>query len=113
MQRPERFEKCTRAQTIPGEFYLLFLRSALPRSSAAVIGPVPKSAFARNPCCYKRPSHLHSERACMTVPLKPGIGPKKTPSKIAKDFQDHLADLEARGLVVWVDRPINKDTELH
>ena len=49
----------------------------------------------------------------MTVPLKPGIGPKKPPSKIAKDFQDHLADLEARGLVVRVDRPINKDTELH
>src|SRR3954454_19635005 len=29
------------------------------------------------------------------------------------DFQDHLADLEAQGLVVRVDRPINKDTELH
>jgi 4-hydroxy-3-polyprenylbenzoate decarboxylase len=29
------------------------------------------------------------------------------------DFQDHLADLEARGLLVRVDRPINKDTELH
>jgi 4-hydroxy-3-polyprenylbenzoate decarboxylase len=29
------------------------------------------------------------------------------------DFQEHLADLEARGLLVRVDRPINKDTELH
>src|ERR1700747_2820177 len=29
------------------------------------------------------------------------------------DFQDHLADLEAKGLLVRVDRPINKDTELH
>src|SRR5262244_286502 len=29
------------------------------------------------------------------------------------DFQEHLAALEARGLVVRVDRPINKDTELH
>jgi UbiD family decarboxylase len=29
------------------------------------------------------------------------------------DFQDHLARLEAQGLVVRVDRPINKDTELH
>src|ERR671925_433470 len=29
------------------------------------------------------------------------------------DFQDHLADLEARGLLVRIDRPINKDTELH
>ena len=29
------------------------------------------------------------------------------------DFQEHLADLEARGLLVRIDRPINKDTELH
>jgi UbiD family decarboxylase len=28
------------------------------------------------------------------------------------DFQEHLADLEAQGLLVRVDRPINKDTEL-
>ena len=31
----------------------------------------------------------------------------------ALDFQAHLADLEARGLLVRVERPINKDTELH
>jgi len=47
----------------------------------------------------------------MTVSVKPGARQKKP--KIAKDFQDHLAELEARGLVVRVDRPINKDTELH
>jgi len=29
------------------------------------------------------------------------------------DFQDHVADLEARGLVERIDTPINKDTELH
>src|SRR5260370_41160006 len=29
------------------------------------------------------------------------------------DFQDHLADLEAEGLLVRIDRLINKDTELH
>src|SRR6266511_3460992 len=29
------------------------------------------------------------------------------------DFQEHLADLEANGLLVRIDRPINKDTELH
>ncbi len=29
------------------------------------------------------------------------------------DFQQHLATLEAQGLVVRVDRPINKDTEMH
>jgi len=49
----------------------------------------------------------------MTIPLKPGARPKKASPKIAKDFQDHLADLEELGLVVRVDRPINKDTELH
>src|SRR6202051_118854 len=34
-------------------------------------------------------------------------------SRPRRDFQDHLAALEARGLLVRVDRPINKDTELH
>jgi UbiD family decarboxylase len=29
------------------------------------------------------------------------------------DFQDHLADLEAAGLIERIDAPINKDTELH
>ena len=29
------------------------------------------------------------------------------------DFQEHLADLEAKGLLVRIDRAINKDTELH
>src|SRR5262249_56173647 len=29
------------------------------------------------------------------------------------DFQEHLAALEAAGLLVRVDRPIDKDTELH
>src|SRR5258706_6410923 len=29
------------------------------------------------------------------------------------DFQTHLAQLEANGLLVRIDRPINKDTELH
>jgi UbiD family decarboxylase len=31
----------------------------------------------------------------------------------ARDFQQHLAALERAGLVMRVDRPINKDTELH
>src|SRR5262245_58867771 len=29
------------------------------------------------------------------------------------DFQDHLADLAAQGLLVRIERPIDKDTELH
>src|SRR5262245_12225672 len=49
----------------------------------------------------------------MTVPLKAGERSKETPRRLAKDFQDDLADREERGLVVRVDRPINKDTELH
>src|ERR1043165_4359694 len=28
-------------------------------------------------------------------------------------LEEHLADLEARGLLLRIDRPINKDTELH
>jgi len=35
------------------------------------------------------------------------------PRRPRLDFQDHLADLEAAGLLVRIDRPINKDTELH
>src|SRR5438552_11585657 len=31
----------------------------------------------------------------------------------ALDFQRHLAALEEKGLLVRIDRPINKDTELH
>ncbi len=30
-----------------------------------------------------------------------------------RDFQEHLARLEARGLLARIERPINKDTELH
>src|SRR5262245_27819093 len=29
------------------------------------------------------------------------------------DLQSHIADLEAKGLLVRIDHPINKDTELH
>src|SRR6266545_7779389 len=35
------------------------------------------------------------------------------PMRPARDFQEHLAALERAGLLVRVDRPINKDTELH
>ena len=33
--------------------------------------------------------------------------------RVPVDFQEHLANLEAAGLVVRIDREINKDTELH
>ena len=35
---------------------------------------------------------------------------KKTPSL---DLQTHLAELEAKGLLVRIDHPVNKDTEMH
>ena len=34
-------------------------------------------------------------------------------SRVSLDFQEHLAQLEAHGLLARIDRPINKDTELH
>src|SRR5712671_1706674 len=48
----------------------------------------------------------------MTISV-PGASRIQKNAKAAKDFQEHLAALEQRGLVVRVDRPINKDTELH
>src|SRR5579871_977682 len=38
---------------------------------------------------------------------------KQSPAHPSLDFQTHLAQLEAKGLLVRIDRPINKDTELH
>jgi 4-hydroxy-3-polyprenylbenzoate decarboxylase len=38
---------------------------------------------------------------------------KSSPEAAPLDLQDHLARLEARGLLIRVDRPINQDTELH
>src|ERR1700682_6059187 len=37
----------------------------------------------------------------------------KPPAGPPLDFRAHLAALEAQGLLVRVDRPINKDVELH
>src|SRR5438876_6912993 len=40
--------------------------------------------------------------------------PTATPVSVArKDLRAHLVDLENRGLLVRVSRPINKDTEMH
>src|SRR5438270_12118071 len=48
----------------------------------------------------------------MTV-VPRGVQASKEITNPASDFQTHLAALERRGLVVRVERPINKDTELH
>src|SRR5258708_4417386 len=39
--------------------------------------------------------------------------PTLKPAAPALDFQQHLGALEAAGLVTRIDRPIDKDTELH
>src|SRR5262245_36881895 len=44
-----------------------------------------------------------------TTPSTGVPAPEGPPS----DFQDHLAKLEAHALLVRIDAPINKDTELH
>ena len=42
----------------------------------------------------------------MTSSLSPPLRP-------AMDFQEHLAALEAAGLLITIDAPINKDTQIH
>src|ERR1700760_3424996 len=42
-----------------------------------------------------------------------GSAPRGETATAPRDFQEHLARLEARGLLTRIDRPINKDTELH
>jgi UbiD family decarboxylase len=42
-----------------------------------------------------------------------GLAGAPATTRPALDFQEHLAVLERQGLLVRVDRPINKDTELH
>ncbi len=39
--------------------------------------------------------------------------PKNEARRAPADFQEHLANLEAAGLLVRIDREVNKDTELH
>src|SRR6185295_7353155 len=46
-------------------------------------------------------------------PGKTRGSPQQGNGRARLDFQAHLADLEARGLLVRIERPINKDTELH
>jgi 4-hydroxy-3-polyprenylbenzoate decarboxylase len=44
---------------------------------------------------------------------QPNRAPPRENVRPRFDFQAHLADLEAQGLLTRIDRPINKDTELH
>src|SRR5262245_37016401 len=49
----------------------------------------------------------------LDVSDKPGDAAKRGSGRAPGDFQSHLAALEAQGLLVRVDRPICKETELH
>jgi UbiD family decarboxylase len=57
-------------------------------------------------------SELRSPDAMLDQPatFRPGTQGTGRPRL---DFQEHVRDLEASGLLVRIDRPINKDTELH
>ena len=70
----------------------------------------------RECCCYaSTPSVAMTIQPCSTNQLSATdssskAGPKAPGPRL--DLQQHLADLEAAGLLVRIDRPINKDTEL-
>src|ERR1700724_1680522 len=55
----------------------------------------------------------HEERpgATMDDLTRNATGGQKVRPRL--DLQEHLADLEARGLLTRIDHPVNKDTELH
>src|SRR6267154_1643540 len=85
---------------------------------SVVTGIITPLAICHGPIARSGPAHAHplhaerheesstmdevTRRAARTQKLRPRL-----------DFQDHLADLEARGLLVRIDHPVNKDTELH
>ncbi len=46
-------------------------------------------------------------------PNKQTILQQKADARPPMDFQEHLANLEAEGLLIRIDKPINKDTQLH
>ncbi|MFZ0424470.1 MAG: UbiD family decarboxylase [Xanthobacteraceae bacterium] len=57
---------------------------------------------------------MTAQRKAIAMLDKPEIDSRKSrPSGPPLDFQDHLARLDAAGLLRRIDRPINKDTELH
>jgi 4-hydroxy-3-polyprenylbenzoate decarboxylase len=57
---------------------------------------------------------MTAQRKAIAMLDKPEIDSRKSrASGPPLDFQDHLARLDAAGLLRRIDRPINKDTELH
>ena len=49
----------------------------------------------------------------MDATTKPKRKPATTASRAYPDLHDHIRALDAAGLLITVDRPINKDTEMH
>src|SRR4029077_7146630 len=73
--------------------------------SVAVVAPGGLKLYVAGPVTYRpRP---------MLDKSKSGHASGGETAGPPRDFQEHLARLEARGLLTRIDRPINKDTELH
>ena len=78
--------------------------STPPRTPPVVpaIAPSTKRATARKTAAPRTPVASSSQAAQGTAP-----------ARAYPDLHDHIASLEAAGLLIRVDRPINKDTEMH
>ena len=77
------------------------------RAANSIIPPRPGSSPAP-----PNPAHPMLDKSA-DAPAAQRAPHSSAPHRPALDFQAHLADLEARGLLVRVERAINKDTELH
>jgi UbiD family decarboxylase len=61
----------------------------------------------------KKPSTSSASKPKRVTTAKPSNKAAKAPARSYPDLHEHLAELDRQGLLVTVDRPINKDTELH
>src|SRR5476649_2393493 len=72
-------------------------------------------ATRSKPAAAKKPA-ARKPAAKKTAPKKPGpaiVVEKGEPPRGYPDLHDHLRALDKAGLLVTVDRAINKDTEMH
>ena len=65
--------------------------------------PMKKTAPVKSSATQKKSAASKSGKAAAT----------KAPARGYPDLHEHLAELDRQGLLITVDRPINKDTELH
>ena len=66
------------------------------------------AVLGKNPARQQVTRHAIMDDTVATRRVNAEAGPRPN-----LDFQDHLAALDKAGLLVRIDRPINKDTELH